>query len=323
MVRFVAVLLLIALHVAFGKAPKCSRGSFPAKNPNICLKKGAAASWKDAAKGCVAHHGTLVSITEQNFIDFKPLLNFASGTLFWVGGANVGSEWKWSDGAPVNYAAWEKGQPAAGKDRCMAVNAANGQWRALHCSTSLPYICKVADNTPPAATKEDTDKGAKKPSNEDASKHVDKPTEQKPQDPSKPSNTAEGCSGDWVADKSGKTCLKLVKTAGSYEASRAECQKDGGDLASSGPFNDLLNGKEEGDYLIGLKYEPTWDSWRWPNGTEATATNWMHSLPNAYKSGLAGCVYAKHSKTPGFINEGKWANWFCEIEAFAICEKHL
>ncbi|KAH7700243.1 secretory phospholipase A2 receptor precursor [Aphelenchoides avenae] len=243
---------------------KVSRGSIPAQNPNVCLKKGAAASWKDAQKGCEARHGTLVSITDQNFVDFKPILNFASGSLFWVGGTNVGGVWKWSDEAPLSYAAWEEG-----KDRCMAVNTANGQWRALPCSTSLPYICKVADSTPPAALKEDTSKGAKKPSSDDASKPVDKPTEEKLQKPN------------------------------------------------------LLSDEEEGDYLIDLKYEPTSDTWRWPNGTEAMATNWMHSLPNAYKSGEAGCVYAKHSKTPVFVNEGKWANWFCDIDAFAIFEKHL
>ncbi|KAH7717941.1 secretory phospholipase A2 receptor [Aphelenchoides avenae] len=178
------------------------------------------------------------------------------------------------------------------------MNAANRLCRALPCSTSLPYICKVADNTPPAVPNKETDKGAKKPISDDASNPADKPTEENPKKPSD-SKLSEG-----------------------HQDSR-QCQKDGGDLASFGPFNDLLSDKEEGDYLIGLKYEPTSDPWRWPNGTEATATNWMHSLPNGYESGLSGCVYAKHSKTPGFVNEGKWANWFCDIDAFAICEKHL
>ncbi|XP_030003830.1 lactose-binding lectin l-2-like [Sphaeramia orbicularis] len=106
-------------------------------------------TWADAELHCVSQRANLVSIhslEEHNFV--KSLIqNFdhAQGHT-WIGLSDTHKEgaWMWSDGCPVDYVLWDKGQPDnfRGIEDCVDKNYGESlKWNDASCSNAFPSVC--------------------------------------------------------------------------------------------------------------------------------------------------------------------------------------
>jgi len=106
--------------------------------------------WADAERVCLALGANLASIHsagENKFIHELILSNAGKPKESWVGGCDAAKNgvWLWSDGSPVTYTAWGKGQPdnAGDKEHCMHVNwGQKDVWNDATCKTVFPSVCK-------------------------------------------------------------------------------------------------------------------------------------------------------------------------------------
>ncbi|XP_030003826.1 lactose-binding lectin l-2-like [Sphaeramia orbicularis] len=113
-------------------------------------------TWADAELHCVSQWATLVSIhslEEHNFV--KSLIqNFdhAQGHT-WIGLSDTHKEgaWMWSDGCPVDYVLWDKGQPDnhQGNEDCVGTNYGESlKWNDMPCSEAFPSVCAFRNPCP-------------------------------------------------------------------------------------------------------------------------------------------------------------------------------
>ena len=89
-------------------------------------------SWPNARQKCTAFGGQLVTVPNAATWEFVKTL--AKGPLLWLGATDEATQgvWKWVDGTPVVFSAWETGQPdnAAGTQH-YAVMDKNLKWDDL------------------------------------------------------------------------------------------------------------------------------------------------------------------------------------------------
>uniref|UniRef100_A0A914EKU9 C-type lectin domain-containing protein n=1 Tax=Acrobeloides nanus TaxID=290746 RepID=A0A914EKU9_9BILA len=61
----------------------------------------------------------------------------------WLGASSNGSAWTWTDGTPLTYTNWAKGQPNT-DFQCLTMLPTSGQWYSNDCNSQLlPYICGI------------------------------------------------------------------------------------------------------------------------------------------------------------------------------------
>ncbi|XP_019641098.1 PREDICTED: versican core protein-like [Branchiostoma belcheri] len=117
-------------------------------------------SW-DAANGrCKQHGANLASVGSAGENNFIARLISDGGVWFhiWFGlRRNRNGQWKWTDGSPVSYKNWARGQPRLLNDRafmhykdcdswlhCESGKEKKGQWSTIRaCSLQFPYVCKT------------------------------------------------------------------------------------------------------------------------------------------------------------------------------------
>ncbi|XP_035700165.1 C-type lectin-like [Branchiostoma floridae] len=133
--------------------------------------------WTDAKSRCEQHGAHLTSVkdaTENKLISqlISSALKQEKDDLVWIGLTNGkkvisilqlwGSDLKWTDGSPVSYTNWAKGQPTVagpfifiGKagGNCAGMYSKKpgwlmmgrgeiGQWKTGRCDSQHPFICK-------------------------------------------------------------------------------------------------------------------------------------------------------------------------------------
>lgn len=106
-------------------------------------------TWADAELHCVSQKANLVSIhsqAENNFVQsLIQIFNHQQG-LTWIGLSDAQKEggWMWSDGCPVNFLYWARGQPdnAGGNENCGETNwGTERKWNERGCSAVHPFVC--------------------------------------------------------------------------------------------------------------------------------------------------------------------------------------
>ncbi|RWS01376.1 macrophage mannose receptor 1-like isoform X2 [Dinothrombium tinctorium] len=116
-------------------------------------------SWPEASLKCHQHGGDLVSInSEHELRSIASLLKKTTGDV-WIGLFSTRSrKYTWSNGAPLNYLAWESSYPVDDPNSaCVLLNAKSLRWRNERCGLMNWYICsikKVSDPnlvTPPSS----------------------------------------------------------------------------------------------------------------------------------------------------------------------------
>uniref|UniRef100_A0AC34F603 C-type lectin domain-containing protein n=1 Tax=Panagrolaimus sp. ES5 TaxID=591445 RepID=A0AC34F603_9BILA len=66
---------------------------------------------------------------------------------FWIGATNLMTQkqWNWTDGTPLDYNNWNKGEPqnALGSG-CVTVSINDGTWSSKDCFKSKPFVCATS-----------------------------------------------------------------------------------------------------------------------------------------------------------------------------------
>ncbi|XP_046846401.1 uncharacterized protein LOC124440117 isoform X2 [Xenia sp. Carnegie-2017] len=107
-----------------------------------------AATWSSAESFCKSwrwrYRGHLVSITDKEENDFVSTL---ANVSIWIGleGRGIFRGHVWSDGTPVSYTNWDKGQPDSfnGQEACTQLNSDIRYWSDVNCYFKKPFVCKV------------------------------------------------------------------------------------------------------------------------------------------------------------------------------------
>ncbi len=129
--------------------PMCSQCTImPLSDPDegdaaFCLLE---RDWAGAEADCVLQGGHLISVHDQDTQDFLTSTAFEiADSNWWIGLGDSASEgtFAWSDGTPLDFTAWNGGEPNnSGEEDCVHLAAwAGGSWNDLSCATEAPYIC--------------------------------------------------------------------------------------------------------------------------------------------------------------------------------------
>ena len=101
----------------------------------------------EARAACIADGGSLAVLKtaeENGALRDAMAARFAAARM-WIGLTDGGEEgnWSWTSGAPLEYAAWQPGEPNDfnGED-CAELHADVWQWNDLDCAVPLPSVCE-------------------------------------------------------------------------------------------------------------------------------------------------------------------------------------
>merc|ERR1739838_148169 len=109
-------------------------------------------NWITAEKHCLGLGGNLASITnhaEHTFALNLLASNNGGGDASWIGGSDAIHEriWLWSDGLPMTFTAWARGQPdngILGGQNCAVMNWSRQRlWDDQGCNVHNTYICAM------------------------------------------------------------------------------------------------------------------------------------------------------------------------------------
>ncbi|KAL2082560.1 hypothetical protein ACEWY4_022378 [Coilia grayii] len=95
-------------------------------------------SWPDAQKHCREHYTDLASIQSEEVN--KNLSGLIGDVSAWIGLSR--DMWKWSDGSPFTFRAWQVGRPSnpRGKEDCTYYQ--NHGWADNWCSELKAFVCE-------------------------------------------------------------------------------------------------------------------------------------------------------------------------------------
>ncbi|KAJ1100755.1 hypothetical protein NDU88_005834 [Pleurodeles waltl] len=104
--------------------------------------------WEEALSACRKEGGDLVSVRhveEHSFVVSQ--LGYQPTDELWLGlnDLKIQMLFEWSDGVPVTYTKWLRGEPSHHNNRqedCVAMTGEEGLWGDNVCEKKLGYICK-------------------------------------------------------------------------------------------------------------------------------------------------------------------------------------
>uniref|UniRef100_A0A8C8RN29 C-type lectin domain-containing protein n=1 Tax=Pelusios castaneus TaxID=367368 RepID=A0A8C8RN29_9SAUR len=244
--------------------------------------------WQEALTSCKMHSGNLASIhsiAECSFIvsqlDYKPTEEL------WIGlnDLKVQMFFEWSDGTPVTYIKWLRGQPSYAKreEDCVVMKGQDGYLAADVCEKKLGYICK---RTPLPHT----------------------PREMEIIEP--------GCQRGWK--RHGFYCYLVGPTFVTFSEANKTCEGSGGYLATVEDRNEeaylisLVGPRPEKYFWIGLSDVEEQGTFKWTNSEAVLYTHWNSAMPGR----KSGCVAMETGNAAG-----SWDVLDCEKTAKFLCKE--
>ncbi|KAL7876288.1 hypothetical protein AOLI_G00112510 [Acnodon oligacanthus] len=106
-------------------------------------------TWDEARSYCKGLGGNLASTTNGHQQAFLILMMDEDTPDLWTGLSNLaGKGFRWTDGSPVHYTGWAKGDNNMGGNVCVAMgsmqNPELGTWVKKSCNETSGYICSCA-----------------------------------------------------------------------------------------------------------------------------------------------------------------------------------
>ncbi|XP_042365609.1 macrophage mannose receptor 1 [Plectropomus leopardus] len=247
-------------------------------------------NWTFARNWCKDQGGELAVIDDQYENDFVASYLRDLELPTWIGLSDrlEENQYTWSDGvSSVKYTNWNTKEPnnAGGTEHCVAMThgpLVSGKWNDDACHKNHSFVCyrkKSSDIQPP-------------------------PTTESP------------CPDGYISWY--QNCYKLVEQPATWDAARAACKQQGGDLTSIDMSYDqafvagaVLQGKF--DAWIGLRRQDD-GSYTWTDGWPVFFTQWGPGEPSNIKD--EGCVSMQGS--PFF--HGTWNDTKCDVAKPYICK---
>ncbi|KAK0067569.1 secretory phospholipase A2 receptor [Biomphalaria pfeifferi] len=110
-------------------------------------------TWSQSQDVCRNKGAELISLhseDENNFLLYQlSKRDIGDHTLYWLGLNTLNqSYYKWSDGSPVDYVAWQGGiEPKTVTNKCVITKTEHVLWSTSVCHSLYRYICKVQMNS--------------------------------------------------------------------------------------------------------------------------------------------------------------------------------
>ncbi|EGW02050.1 Macrophage mannose receptor 1 [Cricetulus griseus] len=120
-----------------------------------------------ALQACRKEGGDLASIHSIEEFDFIfSQLGYEPQDELWIGLNDIKIQmyFEWSDGTPVTFTKWLRGEPSHENNRqedCVVMKGKDGYWADRACEQPLGYICKMASQAH-APAPEEAEKGCRK-----------------------------------------------------------------------------------------------------------------------------------------------------------------
>ncbi|XP_072010311.1 macrophage mannose receptor 1 isoform X2 [Engystomops pustulosus] len=244
--------------------------------------------WKDAMVSCRKEEGDLASlhnIEESSFITSQ--FEF-DGEYVWLGLNDLKTQlfFEWSDGSPVTYTIWQRGEPTHQTNKqedCVALSAKDGQWADHMCEKKFPYLCK------------------RKPL---------------PVDPGQAPTEEQGCDKGWK--RHGYCCYFISTSASTFPEANNTCNGIGAylmtveDRFEQAYLTSLIGFRPEKYFWTGLSDTEERTTFTWTNKEKVLYTHWNADMPGRKQ----GCVVMRTGRKAGL-----WDVINCDENAKYVCKK--
>ncbi|KAM3929565.1 macrophage mannose receptor 1-like [Leptodactylus fuscus] len=245
--------------------------------------------WKDALLSCRKEEGDLASlhnIEESSFITSQ--FEFGDAEYVWLGLNDLKTQllFEWSDGSPVTYTTWQRGEPSHltnKQEDCVALSAKDGQWADKMCEKKFPYLCK------------------RKPLSVDHEQAA---------------SVDQGCDKGWK--RHGFYCYLISTSAGSFSDANNTCISKGAylmtveDRFEQAYLTSLIGFRPEKYFWTGLSDTEDKGTFKWTNKEYVLYTHWNSDMPGRKQ----GCVVMRTGKKAGL-----WDVMNCDESAKYVCKK--
>ncbi|XP_056375176.1 macrophage mannose receptor 1-like [Hyla sarda] len=245
--------------------------------------------WKDAVLACRKEEGDLASlhnIEESSFITSQ--FEFGDTEFVWLGLNDLKTQlfFEWSDGSPVTYTTWQRGEPSHltnKQEDCVALSTKDGHWADKMCEKKFPYLCK------------------RKPL---------------PVDHEQAPPVEQGCDKGWK--RHGFYCYLISTSAGSFPEANNTCNSLGAylmtveDRFEQAYLTSLIGFRPEKYFWTGLSDLEERNTFKWTNRERVLYTHWNADMPGRKQ----GCVAMRTGRKAGL-----WDVMNCEESAKYVCKK--
>ncbi|MEE6466813.1 hypothetical protein FKM82_007061 [Ascaphus truei] len=255
---------------------------------NCYALKKEAKIWKEALSSCRKEEGDLASfhnIQELSFMSSQ--LQYGETDQIWIGlnDLKIQMYFEWSDGTPVTYTMWRRGEPSHRNNRqedCVAFDFKEGNWLDEMCEKKLEYLCK------------------RKPL---------------PVEPGQLDILDRGCKKGWK--RHGFYCYLISKTALSFSEANETCHNNAAflmtvdDRYEQAYLTSLIGLRPEKYFWTGLSDMEERGVFKWTNGEKVMFTHWNSEMPGRKQ----GCVSMRTG-----IRGGLWDVMSCAEKANCVCK---
>ncbi|XP_069815227.1 macrophage mannose receptor 1-like [Dendropsophus ebraccatus] len=243
-------------------------------------------TWQGAKLSCRKEGGDLVSlhnIEEANAV--ASMFHFGDVEYVWIGLNDLKTQqfFEWSDGSPVTYTTWQRGEPShlnSREEDCVALSTKDGEWADTICSKLFPYICQTH-------------------SLEHGPKH----------------NTF-GCDEPWK--RHGSYCYLIGEVSDTFAEANTTCKQQGASLMTiehrveQAYITSLIGFRPEKYFWTGLANIEDRNTYTWANRQAVSYTHWNEDMPGRRQ----GCVAMRTGDRAGL-----WDVVNCEEKAKYVCKK--
>lgn len=250
-------------------------------------------AWQEAEDSCLAEHGHLISVADEQERAFLHLLATSTNANYvWIGLSSTKDprQYAWSDGTPAQLTAWTAGQPPASNDsRCAALDTGDprGRWQARDCGLGGAFVCKATDGgpVPPAAP---------------------------PADGACPAQTAT----NWTEFGGGYCYAFQLDNRVNWDDARLSCRQDGAELLHI----QSVEQQQQVEAALAEYPEAVWSGLARPDASESFA--WSGGAPVTYVGWAAGQpsddAFHCARLTAG---DRRWDDVDCRLEKLAyVCQ---
>ncbi|XP_034616227.1 macrophage mannose receptor 1-like isoform X1 [Trachemys scripta elegans] len=244
--------------------------------------------WKEALTSCRKEDGDLASIhniEDHSFIVSQ--LGFKPTDELWIGlnDFKVQMFFEWSDGTPVTYTKWQRGEPTRTnrQEDCVAVKGQDGYWADHLCEKKVGYICKRKPLSQVSQEMESTD---------------------------------AGCQKGWK--RYGTYCYSIGQIPRTFSEANKICERNQSYLASienryeQAYLISLVGLRPEQYFWIGLSDVEEQGTFKWTNGEAVLFTHWNSAMPGR----KPGCVAMRTGTAAGL-----WDVLNCEMVETFLCKQ--
>ncbi|XP_056375179.1 macrophage mannose receptor 1-like isoform X2 [Hyla sarda] len=245
--------------------------------------------WKDALSSCRKEESDLVSVHNiEEASAIASQFQFGDAEYVWLGLNDLKTQllFEWSDGSPVTYTTWQRGEPShlnSRKEDCVALSTKDGQWADKICEKMFPYMCK----------------------RKSLQSHQGPVIDDHP-----------GCDEGWR--RHGFYCYLIGESLSTFAEANSTCNHHGAflmtieDRFEQSYITSLIGLRPEKYFWTGLSDTEDKNTYKWANGQEVLYTHWNAHMPDRRQ----GCVAVRTGNEAGL-----WDVIICEEKTKYVCKK--